>query len=140
MISNPSGGAYTLPAVSLSGFTIPSITVPPIAVGGFTLPQVSWPAFATAPLTIPPIGVGGFTLPQVSWPAFATQQLTIPPIGVGGFSLPQVDVPQITLAPVQQDQFTIPPIPTWLSGATFITNNFVSIAADVAASLLGIGP
>ncbi len=137
-VGNP--GGYTFPSVVLSGFAIPSVTVPPIAVGGFTLPQLSWPAFATAPLTIPPIGVGGFTLPQVSWPGFASAPLTIPPLGVGGFSLPDVNVPQITLAPVQQYQFTIPPIPTWLNEATLDQNNFVSIARDVAASLLGVGP
>jgi PPE-repeat protein len=141
-ISNPSGsgGSYVFPSIGLSGFTIPSVSVPPIGVGGFTLPQLSWPAFATAPLTIPPIGVGGFTLPQVSWPGFATAPLTIPPIGVGGFNLPGVNIPNITVAPVQQDQFTIPPIPTWLNGATFEANKFVSIVQDVAASLLGVGP
>jgi hypothetical protein len=140
-ISNPSGsGDYVFPSVGLSGFTIPSITVPPIHVGGFTLPQVSWPAFATAPLTIPPIGVGGFTLPQVSWPAFATQELTIPPVGVGGFSLPDVNVPNVTVAPVQQYQFTIPPIPTWPNGLTIEGGSFLSLVNDIAASLLGTGP
>jgi hypothetical protein len=139
-VSNPIGGSYVFPSIGLSGFSIPSVTVPPIAVGGFTLPQLSWPAFATAPLTIPPIGVGGFTLPQVSWPGFASAPLTIPPIGVGGFSLPDVNVPNITLAPVQQYQFTIPPIPTWLNGLTVEANNFVGIVEDVAASLLGVGP
>ncbi|WP_197518273.1 PE family protein [Mycobacterium sp. E3198] len=139
-ISNPSGGSYVFPSVGLSGFSIPSVTVPPIGVGGFTLPQVSWPAVTTAPLTVPPIGVGGFTLPQVSWPGFATAPLTIPPIGVGGFSLPDVNIPNITLAPVQQQQFIIPPIPTWLNGATYELNNVISIARDVAASLLGVSP
>ncbi len=139
-ISNPSGGSYVFPSIGLSGFTIPSVTVPPIAVGGFTLPQVSWPAFGTAPLTIPPIGVGGFTLPQVSWPAFGTAPLTIPPIGVGGFNLPAVDIPNVTVANVQQEQFTIPPIPTWLNGLTFEANNFIGIVKDVAASLLGVSP
>lgn len=141
-ISNPNGlgGAYVFPSIGLSGFSIPSITIPPIAVDGFTLPQISWPAFATAPLTIPPIGVGGFTLPQVSWPAFATQQLTIPQIGVGGFSLPDVNVPNITVAPVQQYQFTIPPIPSWPNGLTIEGGGFLSLVNDIAASLLGTGP
>lgn len=139
-VGNPSGpGDYVFPSIGLSGFSIPSITIPPIAVSGFTLPQISWPAFATAPLTIPPIAVGGFTLPQVSWPAFATTPLTIPPVGVGAFDLPHIHIPNNTIEPITFGQFLIPPATSYVSTLQINANALIAQLAFIGTALTGVG-
>ncbi|MCV7098842.1 PE family protein [Mycobacterium palustre] len=139
-IGNPSGsGDYLFPSIGLSGFSISSITIPPIDVSGFTLPQVSWPGFATAPLTIPPIAVGDFALPQLSWPAFATPPLTIPPVGVGAFDLPHIHIPNTTIEPIQIGQFRIPPATSYVSALQSNTNALLAELAFVGTALTGVG-